>query len=691
MGTDHLGRATLRGPKSVVAGSYATFVLVYTAGSAGIDDRGTLRIAFRDMCDAGELQWTDSTAAHYVSVRTDACARVVLQDRTHIRPWREGLTVKVLDGFVGPGEKIVITFGDRSHDSPGWRVQTFCEETFEFRVLVNPYSTKVYEQMPNAPEVRITPDVPVALEAIAPTRIAVGEAFTVGVKKRDRWGNPVGRVRRVRRKGFKDPGVYRLPMRDPKTRLACETNPIVVAERGDLGRYWADFHAQSEETIGTNSVEDYFAFARDKAMVDIVSHQGNDIQITDAFWQRLNRATKTFNAEGRFVTFPGYEWSGNTGVGGDRNVIYRAEGNPIARSSRALVGDDEASHPDARTATRLFDELRERDAIVFAHVGGRYANLDMHDEQTEVAVEIHSCWGTQEWLLADALARGYRVGVVANSDGHKGRPGAEYPGASHFGNRGGLTCVLAKKLTRSAVWRAMKARHCYATTGARIFLDVRTDGGAVMGDVVRAKDAPVFSIRVAGTAPIECIELRNGMDVVKSFRPYGSADLGRRIKVMWEGAAHRGRERNATWDGGLRVKGERIVGFTPVNFDNPFHTCERAGSRALRWHSVTTGGWAGVIVEVVDANRGTLEVRTAQANMTVPVRKIGLRARTRRAGGVGLRLQAYRLPDVNRAREMTVDAFRTAKLTRGDNPFTVHVVQEDGQRAWSSPIVVVRT
>ena len=143
MGTDHLGRATLRGPKSVAAGSYATFVLVYTAGSAGIDDRGTLRIAFRDMCDAGELQWTDSTAAHYVSVRTDARARVVLQDRTHIRPWREGLTVKVLDGFVGPGEKIVITFGDRAHASPGWRVQTFCEETFEFRVLVNPYSTKV--------------------------------------------------------------------------------------------------------------------------------------------------------------------------------------------------------------------------------------------------------------------------------------------------------------------------------------------------------------------------------------------------------------------------------------------------------------------------------------------------------------------------------------------------------------------
>ena len=32
----------------------------------------------------------------------------------------------------------------------------------------------------------------------------------------------------------------------------------------------ADFHAQSGETIGTNAAEDYFAFARDTAFIDIV-------------------------------------------------------------------------------------------------------------------------------------------------------------------------------------------------------------------------------------------------------------------------------------------------------------------------------------------------------------------------------------------------------------------------------------
>ena len=690
MPENELGSAKLTGKKSVVAGSVATFRLTYIAGSAGIDDRGSVRIALRDMCDAGDLQWSDPRAPDYVSVGTTADARVVLQDRTHIRPWRKGLTVKVLDGFLRPGERIIITFGDRTHGSPGWRMQTFCEDTFEFRVLVNRYGTKVYERLPRSPEVRIVPDRPARLVAVAPTLVGVGKPFKVGLKTEDLWGNPIGRVRRIAHRGFKKPGVHALPYRDAKTGLRCTTNPIVVEDRAEHGRYWADFHAQSEETIGTNSVEDYFAFARDKALVDIASHQGNDIQITDTFWKRLNRVTKGMNMPGRFVTFPGYEWSGNTATGGDRNVLFLREGNPISRSSTALVDPDEAAFPCSPTADDLFRTMKGRDCLVFAHVGGRFADLDRHVEGIEVAVEIHSCWGTFEWLLADAFERGYRVGVVANSDGHKGRPGAEFPGTTHFGSRGGLTCVLAKKLTRRAVWDALKARHVYATTGARIFLEVRTDTGAVMGDVIQAKEPPAFSIRAVGTAPIERIELRNGMKIVKTFRPYAAKDLGRRIKIMWEGASSRGRERDANWDGGVRVRGSRIVRFAPVGFDNPLHTCRRTGANTLRWHSGTTGAWAGVILELADASRGTLEVRTARKDLTVPVKRVGVRPKVARAGGVGLKLQVYRLPQSNRTREMNIAAFRPRKLKRGDNPFHVHVVQEDGQRAWSSPVYVVR-
>jgi len=85
-------------------------------------------------------------------------------------------------------------------------------------------------------------------------------------------------------------------------------------------------------------------------------------------------------------------------------------------------------------------EDRERPLpFVFAHVGGRYADLSMHDEQIEVAVEVHSALGTFEWIVEDALRRGYHIGIVANSDGHTCRPGSSHPGAGKFGSLGGLT------------------------------------------------------------------------------------------------------------------------------------------------------------------------------------------------------------------------------------------------------------
>ena len=116
-----------------------------------------------------------------------------------------------------------------------------------------------------------------------------------------------------------------------------------VVARAPLRRYWGDLHGQSGETVGTNPARSYFAYARDKAFVDIVGHQGNDFQITDAFWQELNRLTAEFDVPGRFVCVPGYEWSGNTGMGGDRNIFYRREGRPIFRSSRILVDGQDPS------------------------------------------------------------------------------------------------------------------------------------------------------------------------------------------------------------------------------------------------------------------------------------------------------------------------------------------------------------
>ena len=128
-------------------------------------------------------------------------------------------------------------------------------------------------------------------------------------------------------------------MLDEAGTVICISNPLRIAAETPLQSYWCDLHGQSEETIGTNSARELIEFARDRAFLDGMSHQGNDFQITTAFWKELNHLTRDYNEDGSFIIFPGYEWSGNTGLGDDRNVLFMCEGEQIHRSSHVLVED----------------------------------------------------------------------------------------------------------------------------------------------------------------------------------------------------------------------------------------------------------------------------------------------------------------------------------------------------------------
>lgn len=693
--TTDLGRVTCSLRGSVTAGSWQTCVLKYTAGFAGIDDTGSIKVVTRYATDSGTPQFDDPSAPNYTTAVASNGAHLRLRYdlKDFRRPWGKTLHLKVLQGYLRKGDSITLTIGDTSAGSPGWRMQTFLEDTFELKTLVDRYATYEYEELSKSPTFRIAAGKPVRLVAVAPSQAAPGKKIVVRWKLEDAWGNPVGKPRRLTHAGFDALGIQRISIRDEETGLSSETNPIRVS--ADVSpRFWADLHGQSEETIGTNSIESYFRFARDYAFVDACGHQGNDFQITDDFWKTINETTTKFNKDGRFVTFPGWEWSGNTGLGGDRNVFFKDEGGVIHRSSRALVDEQQSADDCSPSVEDLFVRLekvqQQRDVMLVPHVGGRYADLTRHSPALEPVVEVHSAWGTFEWMLDDAFSRGYRIGIVANSDGHKGRPGASFPGASTFGSYGGLTAILSDRLDRDSVWKAYRQRHVYATTGARILLDVTAPGG-LMGDVIQHDATQPFelSFSVAGTAPIERVEVRNGMRVLKTLRTYTTDDLTSRVKLLWEGAEVRGRGRQVNWDGFLTLDKARIRSFETINFWNQEKRCEQRGSRRLQWQSLTTGGVSGVIMEL-DRLAGEMRVETAQRQFDVTVAKLGVTGRQYKAGGLGKRISADRLPASDGPTELQATIRVSPKqLKPGDNPLYICVVQEDGHMAWSSPIYAV--
>ncbi len=693
------GSASIEPYGPVVAGSFQCIIFTYTAGHP-IDDTGYLKIVFRHVGDFGTPQFDSPTAANYCTVTTNGDCHIEPRwdPKGHTRPWGQSLLLKVMNGFLKEGEKIIITFGDRSGGSPGWQMQTFCEDSFEFKTLVDPIATYEFKEIMKSPTLSVIPGQPSRAVCIAPSQIIANKDFYYYLKLEDQWGNPTDKPLKIHHTGFSKIGINSVTISDEKTKLLAESNPIETLEEEELLHpYWADFHGQSEETVGSNSIQDYFAFAHDYALIDIAGHQGNDFQISDDFWDTINETTRKFYQPDSFVTFPGYEWSGNTPLGGDRNIFFRSEGGQISRSCTDLLQEKQSAYANSPTVLELFEKLRGQmsGAFAFAHVGGRYADITMHDPEIELAVEIHSDWGTFEWLLEDALKLGYRIGICANSDGHKGRPGASYPGASKFGSLGGLTCVLATRLERESIFDALKARHCYATTGNRSLVKVYIimDNGqrAMMGDIVSYEyGKALLSVNITGTAPIESVEIRNGLDTIGTFRPYDNNDIchSKRLKIVWSGSELRGRARMVSWDGTLQLIGNTISSARAVNLWNEHHPLKLIDDNHLEWESITTGGVAGIILTLKEANTGQIEIETAQGNISIDVNSTGISPKTWNYGGLDKHLKIYRLPDNKSSTEVS---FKLAinKLQKGDNPIYVRMMQEDGHMAWSSPVYLI--
>jgi hypothetical protein len=735
-----MGSAAIEPVGEFEAGSYQPFTLTYTAGYFGIDDTGSIKIVHRFASDMGRPQFDVPDSPNYVTAEASngAVLHVEYDMKRNIRPWDKTLYIKVVRGFLREGDRIVVRFGDPRFGCLGMRLQTFCEHSFEFRVLVDAIATYNYVELPAQPEISIVPGPPVRWKAIVPTGVAVGEPFRLRLKGEDRWGNPSdqgdqeftlrashpveglpGKIRftpgefsvTVESLRANEPGDLTIELIDGQGTFIAASNPLRIGNGLDLRPFWGDLHGQSEETIGTNSARDFHQFARDHAFLDATSHQGNDFQITGEFWQELNELTAEFNEDGRFIAFPGYEWSGNTGLGGDRNVLFMQEGRPIHRSSHALVDDLSDVDTDATSAADLFHVLKGEDCVVFAHIGGRYADIRMaHDVRLERSVEVHSAWGTFEWLIEDALEQGYRVGFVSNSDGHKGRPGASHPGATKFGAYGGLTCMLATELTRAGLMDALRRRHHYGTTGCRMVLDTRARFGqavdiymddpnlgpaasenateAMMGDIVRTGESEArFSIDVHASAPIERIEIRNGLECLETFRPFTEEELGRRIRVIWEGSEYRGRGRETTWDGSVSLEANAFEQAVPINRYNLDKKFDQVTGSEVQWQALTTGGFGGFDALLADRHSGVLRINTQLVQAEIPVSEIAMEDRVFEAGGIGRRIRVFRMPDVNENRKLRIE--RTISLrSKRDNALYVCLTQEDGHLVWSSPIYI---
>lgn len=710
------GRASLDPCGPITAGQVGTWTISYTVGRYGVDNGGRIKVAMRLASDWAEPQVTDPGAPHYLTVSTTGAARLraVFEPKSHIRPWFRVTTIYVLDGSLKEGEQVFVTYGDTSGGGPGTRAQTFRESAFEFRVLVESFETNIFVRVPSSPQVQIRGGDARRLVLIAPGHVTAGVPFSMTLKAEDGWGNPASSYTGVVQLTPEVPvhglpetvtfdggpeAVHKIPgltADEGRFRVTAysealgetRSNPIeCFSEAPQYRLFWADLHGQTDSTVGTGSVEEYFTFARDIGCVDVCTHQGNDFQITGEDWKEITDKTRDFHAPGEFVTFLGYEWSGNTPAGGDHNVIYLQDDQPIHRSSHWQVPDRSDAHLDRYPVDRLYDTLRGRDAVIIPHIGGRRASLDYHDPELEPVIEICSVHGRFEWFLQEAFDRGHRVGVIGAGDDHTGRPGASYGTSASFGVRGGLSAILARSLTREGIWEALKARRTYATTGERILLSVMC-GQHHMGEAFTCSGRPEIAVRVHGTAPLYSVQVIRRDRVVYDHQLVRPGDhTTDQIRVAWSGARLKSRGRHTNWEGSLKIAGGTFGSVTEFAFDSPRQGVTHHSTKEIRWSSITSGDLDGLIVGIDSADDPRFRFESEPISFSFTLSELRSGPVTRDAGRVDQKVEVS-LARARSGPEATEFVFVDDEVGYGTHPYYVRVMQEDGEMAWSSPLYI---
>ena len=727
------GKVDLNPRDEVVAGSYGTWTLTYTAGKKGVATGGRIRIYTDADSDRGTPQMDDPGGADYLTIEAPKAAQIGVLVQSVLS------VMLVVNGrALQPGEQVAVTYGNRSEGGPGFRSQTFQEARHYFWVDVDTAGDGNIVTLPEPPYLNIVGGRAEKLVVTVPSMVLTGEEFQIQIRAEDAWGNPAEAYRGLvaiqsgnvtvpterltfgeADKGVQwiegctvmQTGIHRLTVVDEKAGLAAQSNPTLCEEtKARYNLYWGDSHGG--QIAMAEKISDFFRYARDVAAIHFAGYQRNDHVLSKRDWALQQAAERTYEEPGRFVPLPGYEWSANTSRGGHHNVYFRRHDQPIRRSDHSGLEDKSDADTDLYHIQDVYEAFRNSDTVITAHVGGEHSDLTYHDPALEPAVEVTSDHGTFEWILEEALQRNYKMGFFGGSDSHNGRPGNDTPGFQHRRYaKAGLAAVYAPELTISEVLSAYKARRIYATTGARILMQTKASGH-LMGTEFTTSEKPQISAFIAGTAPFESMELFRGLERIYSH-PVDCGMDSNRVRILWEGASRKSSYSGVIWEGKLRVAGRRVANVDKIRFDSPRSRVFDVEDYGLRWYSVTCGYRSGIILDLVGENDGELELVVNTSVITgplygesginpprrmsyAPAEKVALNINltelkkgpvTMDIGGLNRRVTVSLAPTPQEAGDAKF-SFVDASPNPGINPYWVRVVQTDMEMAWSSPIYV---
>ena len=327
-----------------------------------------------------------------------------------------------------------------------------------------------------------------------------------------------------------------------------------------LNLFWGDLHVHSRESDGLGAPEDLIRRARDWQNLDFLAlneHIENSLAFRPwnrAKFAKLQALYDAVTQDGEFVMIGGFE--------------YRSYCNLWCFSHRYLDCLDPFTNYDAECRipepgepdwpeyeARIWAEMALRAADPEWLVG--YHRLEVFHQTPDhlpppgQLLQVAHYKRPPEIGAADFLNRGDVAGFFGSTDTHIGLPGMPYTGGRD--GQSGLTAVLAEDLSRAGLHKALRARHCYATSGSRTLADFRMNG-ELMGSQchVPRGEKLSFTVRAAGNEALERVEL------VDRHGDLAGYECGGKRAVRWQWEAVQGAEWNCYFPRVTLENGRRV-------------------------------------------------------------------------------------------------------------------------------------
>ena len=743
---EEYGAMDLLSSDTITAGEFITCAFEFTAGRNGISPGGRIQIFTDSDSDWDRPQVSDPTGPNYLLIESPETVRIY----PHIIDQR-AITLRMVSGRLEPGDKIAVTYGDTSHGGPGTRCQTFYESSINFYGATDPDGASGLRVLDNPTKVRIMGGTIEGGSVHAPSDLLLGRPFRLVVKSEDRWGNPAeefnGQVE-VKAPGlnidsklfsmdkscggvlvlegceFREPGASNIEVifREDGQELVVRSNPIAITEEDvELKLFWGDPH--SGQVANPLKIDEYFEYAQNVSAMDYAGFQRNDAQHSTSAYLIQQESEKKYYKPHEFVVLPGFEWSADWEHGGHHNVYFSRFDMPMKRWNGAnRVG--EPGESDLPHILDLHEYYRSTDTVITPHVGGQHADLQYHDPLLEPALEITSTHGTFEWFLEESLSRGYEMGFLGGNDCHTGRPGDDRPGYQERRySKGGITGTYARELTLSGILEALKKKRVYATTGAKIRAHLHVDDHFI-GSKYLAEKPPKINVKVAGTGPLERIDLFRGTELIHTSDLRDSYKESS-VRILWSGASRRWSFSGVVWKGIIKFSNTKLENIERIRFDSPRSHFWFDGDNEIHFESWTCGYPSGFILDFepntdpqivlsLDSYLISSERRfgeDVQLNQTtesvIPRNGLPPEVKMTLAHGDSTRIEttmseiqkesiSLPLGGLNRniileksPNETTTRAevsFTDNQMKPGTNPYWAKITQQDMEMAWLSPV-----